>query len=117
DRVLAFVAALVALVSAGSVLASIYNSMNERRRQIAILRALGARRSTIAGTVVLEAVAISALGVVIGFGFYVAIMTGAASVIRAETGVVLEPFAWHPVFVWAPVGLIALGAAAGWAPA
>src|SRR6185369_12682521 len=36
DRVLAFVAALVALVAAGSVLASIYNSMNERRRQIAI---------------------------------------------------------------------------------
>ncbi len=117
DRVLAFVAALVALVAAGSVLASIYNSMNERRRQIAILRALGARRFTIAGTVVLEAMAISVLGVVIGFGFYFAIMTGAASVIRAETGMVLEPLAWHPVFVWAPLGLIALGAAAGWAPA
>ena len=117
DRVLAFVAVLVALVAAGSVLASIYNSMNERRRQIAILRALGARRAMIASAVVLEAMAISLLGVVIGFGFYLAIMTGAAGVIRAETGIVLEPLAWHPVFVWAPFGLLALGAAAGWVPA
>lgn len=117
DRVLAFVAALVALVAAGSVLASIHNSMNERRRQIAILRALGARRSTIAGSVVLEAMTISVAGVVLGFVFYWVIMTGAAGVIRAETGMVLEPLAWHPVFVWAPLGLIALGAAAGWLPA
>lgn len=43
DRVLALVAYLVALVATGSVLVSIYNSMKERRRDIAILRALGAR--------------------------------------------------------------------------
>jgi putative ABC transport system permease protein len=117
DRVLALVAALVALVAAGSVLTSIYNSMNERRRQIAILRALGARRSTVASTVVLEAMAIAALGALVGFLFYFAIMTGAAFVIRKETGVVLEPFAWHPVLLWAPLGLVALSALAGVVPA
>ena len=58
----ALVAALVAVVSAAGILASIYNSMNERRRQIAIMRALGARRVTIASTVVIEAVAIAAIG-------------------------------------------------------
>ena len=47
DRVLALVAYLVALVATASILASIYNSMNERRREIAILRALGARRGRI----------------------------------------------------------------------
>ena len=44
DRVLALVSYLVAIVATASILASIYNSMNERRREIAILRALGARR-------------------------------------------------------------------------
>ncbi len=44
DRVLALVSYLVAVVATASILASIYNSMNERRREIAILRALGARR-------------------------------------------------------------------------
>jgi len=117
DRVLALVAALVAIVAAGSVLASIYNSMNERRRQIAILRALGACRATVAATVVLEAIAIAILGVLIGFAFYIAILGVAASIIRAQTGVVLEPFAWNPVFLWAPAGLIALSALAGLVPA
>lgn len=117
DRVLALVAILVAVVAAGSVLASIYNSMNERRRQIAILRALGARRSTIAFTVVLEAVAIAAIGALISYVLYGVILTSAGAVIRAQTGVVLDPLAWHPVLIFAPLGLIALSALAGLVPA
>lgn len=117
DRVLALVAVLVAVVAAGSVLASIYNSMNERRRQIAILRALGARRSTIAWTVVLEAIAIAAIGALISYVLYGVILTSAGAVIRAQTGVVLDPLAWHPVLVFAPLGLIALSAVAGLVPA
>ena len=117
DRVLALVAARVAVVAAGSVLASIYNSMNERRRQIALLRALGARRRTVAATVLLEAVAIALIGVVLGFAVYLAILVAAAGVIRAQTGVVLEALSWHPVLVWAPVGLVALSAIAGLVPA
>ena len=117
DRVLSLVAALVALVAAGSVLASIYNSMNERRRQIAILRALGARRSTVAATVVLEAVAISMIGVLAGYGVYGAILVVTARIIRAQTGIVLDALAWHPVLVWAPLALVTLGALAGLVPA
>lgn len=67
DRVLALVAYLVALVAAGSVLASIYNSMSARQRDLAILRALGARRRTIFGAVVAEAAGIGALGAAVGF--------------------------------------------------
>jgi len=53
DQVLTLIAYLVALVSAAGVLVAIYNSMSARRRDIAILRALGARRRTIFGAVVL----------------------------------------------------------------
>lgn len=117
DRVLALVAYLVALVAGCSVLASIYNSMNERRREIAILRALGARRTTIFSAIVLEAATISAFGAVAGFLFYAAITVSAASVIRAQVGVVLEPFVWNPVMLGAPLGMILLGAFAGIIPA
>ena len=117
DKILEQIAYLVALMAAGSILASIYNSMNERRRQIAILRALGARRLTIFSTVVLEAVSIAVLGMLIGFLVYGVILSAVARFMRAQTGVVFEPFAWHPVMLWGPVGLIALSALAGVVPA
>jgi putative ABC transport system permease protein len=116
DRVLAMVAYLVAVVATGSILASIYNSMNERRRDFAILRALGARRSTVFSVIILESVVIAALGMLIAYGVYFAIMSGAAGVIRAQTGVVLSPLAWHPVMLWAPLGMIAAAALAGLVP-
>ncbi|HVY68369.1 MAG TPA: FtsX-like permease family protein [Verrucomicrobiae bacterium] len=117
EKVLTLVAYLVALVAAGSILASIYNSMSERRREIAILRALGARRATVFGAIVLEAATIAALGVLTGFVAYGAILSVVASVVRAQTGVVLEPLAWNPVMLWGPLGMIALGALAGIVPA
>jgi putative ABC transport system permease protein len=117
DRVLALVAALVAVVAAGSILTSIYNSMNERRRQIAIMRALGARRTTIASTILIEAMAIALLGSMIGWVFYGVMMQAAAWIIQHQTGVVLEVFAFHAVLIWAPVGMILLSALAGVVPA
>lgn len=117
DRVLALVAYLVALVASGSILASIYNSMNERRRDIAILRALGARRRTIFRTVVLEAAVIAALGMAIAFVIHGAIGSAAAVVIRAQTGVALDPLAPHAVMLWAPAAMIGLSALAGMVPA
>ena len=117
DRVLTLVAWLVALVASASILASIYNSMNERRRELAILRALGARRLLVFAAIVLEAATISALGVLAGFAFYAALMTGVAGIMRAQVGVVLNPFAFHPVMLWSPAAFIALGALAGIIPA
>jgi putative ABC transport system permease protein len=117
DKVLALVSYLVALVATASILASIYNSMNERRREIAILRALGARRRIIFSAIILEAAAISALGMGVAFVVYLGIMLAAASIIRAQTGIVLDPFQFNPVMLWAPAALISLGAFAGVVPA
>lgn len=117
DRVLGLVCYLVAVVAAASILASIYNSINERRREFAIFRALGARRFTVVTSILLEATSISALGVLAGFGIYALIVTAVAEVIRAQTGIVLDPFKFEPVLLWAPIALVALGAVAGIAPA
>ncbi len=117
DRVLALVAYLVAVVATGSILVSIYNSMKERRRDIAILRALGARRAVIFSAIVAEAAVIAGMGMVAAFAVHVAILTGVAAVVRTQTGVVLDPFMLHPVMAWAPLGMIAMAALAGLVPA
>ena len=116
-RVLRVVAYLVVAVAAGSILASLYNTMNERRREFAILRALGARRSTVFSSIVCEAGVIALLGALIGELVSFAILSSAAAIVRRETGVVLDPLAWHPALVLAPLGTVALGALAGLLPA
>ncbi len=116
-RVLSLVAYLVVAVAAGSILASIYNTMNERRREFAILRALGARRRTVFSAIVLEAASIGVLGGLGGFVAYGAIFAAAAQIVRAQTGVVLDPFGFHPVLLWAPFGIVVLAAVAGVVPA
>ncbi|MGD0089348.1 MAG: ABC transporter permease [Planctomycetota bacterium] len=127
DKVLALVAYLVVAVAAGSILASVYNTMNERRREFAILRALGARRATVFSAIVLEAGTIAALGSLAGFAVYAGILSVAAVVVREQTGVVLNVFQAADVSVaaglhvsillLAPLGMIVVGALAGVIPA
>lgn len=117
DQVLALVAWLVAVVAAASVLASIYNSMSARRRDIAILRALGARRGMVFASIVLEASAVAAMGSAAGFVVHVGLLAGAGAIVRAQTGVLIEPFQPGWVWLWAPASLVGLAALAGVVPA
>ncbi len=117
DRVLTLIAWLVAVLASGSVLVSIYNSMSARARDIAILRALGARRRTVFGAVVGEAAVIGVLGAAAGYGVFAALAVAVASIVRAQTGVVLEPWQWNPVFWWAPATFTGLCALGGLVPA
>jgi putative ABC transport system permease protein len=117
SRVLELVAYLVVVVAAGSILASLYNTMNERRREFAILRALGARRRTVFTVILCESSLIAVLGSAVGFLLYYGIMGAAANVVHKETGVVLDIFAYHPAMLWTPIGMFAVGAIAGLLPA
>jgi len=110
-------AVLVALVGAGGILASLYNTMNERRREIAILRALGARRGTVFSTILLESTMITVLGVIIGFAFYFSFVAIAAYYITQASGVVINPLQFNWVMVYAPMVIVALGTLAGILPA
>jgi putative ABC transport system permease protein len=116
-RVLQLVAYLVLVVAAGTILASLYNSMGERRRDFAILRAVGARRRTLFAAVVLESAALSALGAIAGYAVYAVILLAARAVVRAQTGVVLDALAPHWALLLGPLGLTLLGAASGLLPA
>lgn len=117
NRIFELVAYLVVLVSGGAILASIYNTINERRREFAILRALGARRRTVFSAIVIESAVIAFIGSMFGLVFYGGILAAAAVVVRAQTGVVLEVFSIHPALYLTPMGITLLGAVAGIIPA
>ena len=57
---------LICVVSGIGILVSIYNSMSDRKKEIAVMRALGAGRSTVMSVVLLESVMISMIGGLIG---------------------------------------------------
>jgi len=115
--VLEGVAVMVVVVAAGSILASLYNTMNERRKEFAVLRALGARRRTVFGVIVIESTAIAGLGALVGMLVYFATFAAAAGIVREQTGVVLDPWMAHPALYWTPIGMLAVGALAGLLPA
>ncbi|MCF3648906.1 ABC transporter permease [Synoicihabitans lomoniglobus] len=117
EKVLALVANLVGLVAGATVLVAIYNSMSARRRDHAILRALGARRRTLFGVIVLEAITLGVMGMAGAFGVFAIIAEAIVVILRAETGAVIDPWVWHPVMAWAPAGLIALCGLGGMVPA
>jgi putative ABC transport system permease protein len=116
-KVLTLVAYLVMLVAAASILASLHNTMNERRREFAILRALGARRSDVFSSIVVEAAAIAGLGSLCGYLVYLAVFVLASFIIRQQTGVALDALRLHPSIIIVPVGMTVLGAFSGFIPA
>lgn len=66
NSILIIIAYLVVFVAVISILVSIYNSMNERKRDIAIMRSLGAKKNTILNIIMLEGFIISFIGGALG---------------------------------------------------
>ena len=66
DAIFLIVSILVVIIGVVSLMVAIYNTMNERRRELAIMRAIGARRSTVLAAIVGEAAVLSAIGAVLG---------------------------------------------------
>ena len=117
DRILLAQAILIGLVAGVAIAVSIYNSMSERRREIAILRALGARRGTIFAIVVWEAVAICAVGAAVGVAGGHLVVAVANVALRQVSGFTVAPLALEAAELWVVAGSIALGALAGIGPA
>ncbi|OYT72887.1 MAG: hypothetical protein CFK52_03545 [Chloracidobacterium sp. CP2_5A] len=130
DRALLLVSLLVVAVAAASVLVAIYNSLAERRREIAVLRALGARRRTIFAWLLWEAAATAALGGLVGVLLGHALLATAGTTLKFLSGLPLSPWTWTRLEVgpgwltgYVPFeaavvfGTLLLGAAMGLAPA
>ncbi len=89
SQALLAVTVLVCIVSGVSILVSIYNSMNERRRDIAVMRALGARRDVLMLIILLESLLISLIGGGLGWVAGHAIGVLASPIVEYRTGIQL----------------------------
>jgi len=109
------VAVLVAMIG---IVNTLVISVSERRREIGIVRAIGALRSQVRKMVLLEAVAISIIGVIVGSFAGVLdtlFMTRTQSVIAVGYTVPFY-FPWVLILVTLPI-VIAASLVAGWWPA
>jgi putative ABC transport system permease protein len=111
------VSAMVVVTALIGMMATIFSSLNERRREMAIFRAMGARPRVILGLLVLEAVLMAALGALLGLGLlYLGLMIG-QPMIDSAFGL------WLPIDpptlreVWVLLGVVAAGAIVSMIPA
>ncbi|TVS13263.1 MAG: ABC transporter permease [Wenzhouxiangella sp.] len=86
EQVLRVVAALVVLAGLLGMLTVLLTTLNERRREMAILRANGARPWQIASLLVFEAGLIAAAGIVLGVALAVVVQVAAAPWLLTNLG-------------------------------
>ncbi|WP_419938252.1 ABC transporter permease [Candidatus Palauibacter sp.] len=101
---LRLVTIFVVLVGLLGMLVSLYTSLNERRREMAILRAVGAGPNRIVALLVLESVCLAAAGALAGLALVYVLLSAGQSVVEAQVGLFI------PIRPPGPIELLFLGA-------
>ena len=111
ETALLAVSSMVVVTALIGMMATVFSSLNERRREMAIYRAMGARPGTILGLLVLEAVLMSALGAVLGLALLYGGLVVAQPIVDSAFGLWLPidpPSAREGVVLLAVIGAGAL---------
>ena len=117
ERALLAIAAAVVIVSCLSALLTLHQAAERRRRDIAILRSLGASRGEVASLVFVEGVPLTCGGVVLGLALGHCGLALAVGPIRDATGLVLQPWRLPSAELLALGAIAACGAIASLFPA
>jgi putative ABC transport system permease protein len=117
QTVLMIFAVMVVIVAAIGMMVSIYNSMNERRQEIAIMRALGASRGTVMLIILLESILLSLGGGVIGMVIGHGLIAAVGPIIADAVMVVVNPWSFQLAELILIPGLILLASLVGYLPA
>ncbi len=114
--VLMVLTGMIIAVSAVSIFVSIYNSMSDRRREIGIMRALGARRETVFTIILTESALLCLGGGLIGLLLGHGLVAAASPIIEARSGILVNPLTFDSTeLVLFPVLLI-VGSLIGFLP-
>lgn len=107
---------IIIVVSGVGIFVSIYNSMSDRRREIAIMRALGAQRSTVFSVILLESLALclggALLGLLIGHGMVFAM----SEILATQKGLLIDPFTFDRTELWLIPGMVLMATLVGFLP-
>lgn len=114
--VLVILTGLIIVVSGVGIFVSIYNSMAERKKEIAIMRALGASRGTVFSIILLESILLCVGGglggVLLGHG----LVFLSAGTIESRTGVLINPWAFEIMEVYVVATMVVLASIVGFIP-
>ena len=83
---LRLVTVFVVLVGLLGMLVSLYTSLNERRREMAVLRAVGAGPKSIVALLVLESVCLAAAGAICGLALVYVLLSAGQPIVEAQVG-------------------------------
>ncbi|WP_437882433.1 ABC transporter permease [Pseudomonas sp. LRF_L74] len=109
EKALFVVSLFVVITGLIGMLTAILTSLNERRREMAILRSVGARPWHIASLLILEAFAMAVAGAVVGVGLLYLGIAASQGYVQSSYGLYL-PLNWPTAYEWTLLGAI-LGAA------
>lgn len=105
EKALFVVSLFVVLTGLIGMLTAILTSLNERRREMAILRSVGARPWHIGSLLILEAFSLAAAGVVLGLALLYAGIAASRDWLRTQYGLDL-PMAAPSLYEWQLLGAI-----------
>ena len=111
------VSAMVVVTALIGMMATIFSSLNERRREMAIFRAMGARPGTILGLLVLEAVLMAAAGAVLGLALLYIGLVIVQPIVDQTFGLWLPIEPPGPREIWVLLSVVAAGAIVSLIPA
>jgi putative ABC transport system permease protein len=109
---------VLTVIEAGiGIMVSIYNSMSDRRHEIAVMRALGASRLTVMLIILMESILLSLMGGAMGLLLGHGAIWLCSPIITDWTGVVIGLFQFQPAELVLIPGLVVLASAVGYLPA
>lgn len=117
QKALLLLTAVIIAVSGVSIFVSIYNSMSDRRREIGIMRALGAQRRSVFEIVLAESAVLCLGGGLIGWLAGHAIAVLASPTVAAKTGLLLNPWSVNSWELILFPSLLSLAILVGFLPA
>ena len=117
ERALLAVSVLVVVVGLAAMLIALLTSLNERRREMAVLRSVGARPAHVFGLLVGEAALLTALGVGIGIAVFYAGLSIAKPLLASRLGLFVD-IGWPSPHEWGLIMAVAIaGCTIGLVPA
>jgi putative ABC transport system permease protein len=117
ETALIAVSAMVVITALIGMMATIFSSLNERRREMAIFRAMGARPRVVLGLLVLEAILMAAIGSILGLALLYVGLFMSQPLIDTAFGLWLPIEAPTMREVWVMLGVVAAGAIVSMVPA
>ena len=90
EKILLLISLAVVLISLLGMLTSLLATLNQRRRELAILRSVGARPWHIFGLLISEAIFITVLGCLAGVALFYILLLAAQAGLQSQFGIVLS---------------------------